>query len=65
MKLKTFFPLFITYSIFTVFFNQGLAQEKTTNIALGMQVQASSELAEYPASNIVDGKITRIGRAHV
>lgn len=59
MKLKTFFPLFITYSIFTVFFNQGLAQEKTTNIALGMQVQASSELAEYPASNIVDGKITR------
>ncbi len=59
MKLKTFFSLFIAFSILTAFLNQGVAQEKNVNIALGMKVNASSELAEYPASNIVDGKITR------
>jgi hypothetical protein len=59
MKLKPSFCIFITYSFIIAFLNQGFAQEKNVNIAIGMRVQASSELAEYPSRNIVDGKITR------
>lgn len=59
MKLKSFLFIFIFYSVLVAFLNQGLAQNKNVNVALDMKVQVSSELGEYPASKIVDGKITR------
>lgn len=51
---KTFFCLLLAILV-----NPMFSQDKIINLALGKKVQASSEQAEYPASNIVDGKITR------
>ncbi len=59
MKFKSFSYIFLTYIFFIACLNQGFAQDVNVNLALGMKVQATSEYDEYPASNIVDDKITR------
>lgn len=59
MKLKLFFNKVLICVITLVFLGYGYAQEKKVNLALNMKVEASSEMSEYPVSNIVDGKITR------
>jgi hypothetical protein len=59
MKLKSSFNIVLICVVYLVFLGQGYAQEKKVNLALNMKVEASSEMPEYPASNIVDGKITR------
>lgn len=59
MKFKSFFNKAFICVITIAFLGHGYAQEKKVNLALNMKVEASSEISEYPASNIVDGKITR------
>ena len=57
MKLKSFFNIALICVITITFLGYGYAQEKKVNLALNMKVEASSEISEYPASNIVDGKL--------
>ena len=49
--------IIIVASAFFLFTRPSYAQEK--NLALGKPVSANSENSRYPASNVVDGKITR------
>ena len=58
MKLKynyTFYLCFITL----VFLGEVNAQQETVNLALNKRIEASSEMADYPAGNMIDGEITR------
>lgn len=59
MKLKSINILLVICLFLSNVLQPLIAQELRKNVALGKKVETSSTDAKYPASNIVDGSVTR------